>query len=195
MHLNPAGPEPVRFGEDGHAAEPSAGETGPVGERTLWYAAWSGDLRLTRELLAEGAHPDGTAAGGKTPLMEVVDEPGGFFDAAHESVVAELLAGGADVGARDDKGWSALHFAGRADARAVELLLAAGADPKATAADGTTPIHEAAASNNVEAARVLIGAGADPTAPNQQGLTPLDVARRDYSPVELRGLLFVLEGG
>src|SRR5688572_14416944 len=33
---------------------------------TLWYAAWSGDLRLTRELLAEGADPNQSSQG-KTP--------------------------------------------------------------------------------------------------------------------------------
>src|SRR5947209_12630979 len=122
-----------------------------VGERTLWYAAWSGDVHVTRELLAEGADPNVSVAGGKTPLMEAVDEPGQFFDSAREAVVEALLAGGADVAARDDDGRYALHFAGRADVRAVELLLAAGADPRATADDGTTALHNAAEHNNVEA--------------------------------------------
>ena len=166
-----------------------------VGERTLWYAAWSGDLRLTRELLAEGADPNVAVAGGKTPLMEAVDEPGQFFDAAREAVVEALLAGGADVNGRDGNGWTALHFAGRADVLAVELLLAAGADPVATADDGTSALHAAAEHNNVEVARALIGAGIDPTARNDQGLTPVDFARRAYSRAELRDLLFVLEGG
>src|SRR5882762_6916375 len=84
-----------------------------VGERTLWYAAWSGDLRMTRELLAEGADPNVGVAGGKTPLMEAVDEPGQFFDNAREAVVEALLGGGADVSASDGNGWTALHFAGR----------------------------------------------------------------------------------
>jgi uncharacterized protein len=165
-----------------------------VGERTLWYAAWSGNLRLTRELLAECADPN-VGVGGKTPLMEAVDEPGQFFDAAREAVVEALLAGGADVGARDHEGWTALHFAGRADARAVELLVGAGGDPNAVAADGTSPLHETAAHNNVETARALIAAGADPALRNRQDLTPLDLARRHHDPVEIRSLLFVLEGG
>jgi cytohesin len=168
---------------------------GPVGERTLWYGAWSGDLRLTRELLAEGADPNVTVAGGKTPLMEAVDEPGQFFDATREAVVEALLAGGADVAARDGAGWTALHFAGRADVRAVELLLAAGADPQATTDDGATALHTAAEENNVDAARALIAAGADPNAHCAQGLTPVDFARRQYSATEIRALLFVLEGG
>jgi ankyrin repeat protein len=165
-----------------------------VGERTLWYAAWSGNLHLTRELLAEGADPN-VGVGGKTPLMEAVDEPGQFFDAAREAVVEALPASGAAVGARDPDGWTALHFAGRADAAAVELLLQAGADPRATTADGTSPLHQAAEHANVDAARALIAAGADPTVRNHHGLTPLDVARRHHDPVEIRSLLFVLEGG
>jgi cytohesin len=168
---------------------------GRVGERTLWYGAWSGDVRLTRELLAEGADPNVAVAGGKTPLMEAVDEPGQFFDATREAVVEALLAGGADVAARDGAGWTALHFAGRADVRAVELLLAAGADPQATTDDGATALHTAAEQNNVDAARALIAAGADPNARCDQGLAPVDFARRQYSLAEIRGLLFVLEGG
>ena len=166
-----------------------------MGERTLWYAAWSGDLRLARELLAEGADPNVAVAGGKTPLMEAVDEPGQFFDATRAAVVDALLAGGADVDARDDDGRSALFFAGRADVAAVELLLAAGADARATAADGTTALHYAAEHNNSDAARALIAAGADPTARTDGGQTPVDFARREYSLTEIRGLLFVLEGG
>jgi ankyrin repeat protein len=165
-----------------------------VGERTLWYAAWSGNLRLTRELLAEGADPN-SAVNGKTPLMEAVDEPGQFFDDTREAVVEALLGRGADVGARDGSGWTALHFAGRADVRAVELLLAAGADPRAEADDGTTVLHRAAEHNNVDAARAVIAAGADPTVPDHRGLTALEVAHREYDPVEIRALLFVLEGG
>jgi hypothetical protein len=78
------------------AARPGWAQRGrTVGERTLWYGAWSGDARLTRELLAEGADPNGAVAGGKTPLMEAVDEPGQFFDATREAVVEALLTGGA----------------------------------------------------------------------------------------------------
>lgn len=165
-----------------------------VAERTLWYAAWSGNLRLTRELLEEGADPN-VGVCGKTPLMEAVDEPGQFFDANREAVVEALLAAGADVHARDPEGWTALHFAGRADVRAVELLLARGAEPRATTSDGTSPLHQAAEHDNVDAARALIAAGADPTVRNHHGLTPVDVARRHHEPIEIRSLLFVLEGG
>jgi ankyrin repeat protein len=171
------------------------GNTGLVAERTLWYAAWSGDVRLTLEMLQDGADPDSRAPDGKTPLMEAVDEPGEFFDASREAVAVALIDGGADVAAQDELGWTALHHAGRAGSRAVELLLGAGADVEVAAHDGTTPLHTAAAQANVEVARALIAAGASPALRDGNGLTPLDVARREHDATELRLLTFLLEGG
>ena len=55
-------------------------------------------------------------------------------------------------------GWTPLHFAAAGDAsRAlVPLLLAAGADVRATNANGDTPLHDAADSGNAAAARLLL---------------------------------------
>ena len=116
--------------------------------------------------------------------MEAADEPGEFFDSRQEAVVKALLAAGADVNARDDGGWTALHYAGRADVRAAELLLAAGADATATAADGTTPLHLAALHANCDVIRFLVAAGADPRLPDHSGATPAELARREYTSNE-----------
>jgi ankyrin repeat protein len=166
-----------------------------MAERTLRYAAWSGDVRLTLEMLQDGADPDTRAPDGKTALMEAVDEPGESFDASREAVAVALLDGGADISAHDELGWTALHHAGRASSRAAEILLGAGADARRAAGDGTTPLHVSAAHNNVDVARALMAAGADPTARDGEGLTPLDVARREHDLTELRLLTFLLEGG
>jgi ankyrin repeat protein len=68
-----------------------------------------------------------------------------------ERPVAELLAGGADPDER---------FGGkiRSGVRAVELLVGSGADPAASAADGTTPPHIAAVHANCQAVRALVAA-------------------------------------
>ncbi len=42
----------------------------------------------------------------------------------------------------------------------VQLLLSAAADPNAAAADGSTPLHVAAAVDNADAVRMLLAAGA-----------------------------------
>ena len=167
---------------------------GEVAERTLWYAAWSGDLRLTRELLAEGADPDQSFSG-KTPLMEAVDEPEDFFDDDRLTIAQSLLAAGASVSARDPQGWTALHYAARAQARAAELLLASGADPNAPADDGTTPLHQAAVAGNVQVVKALIAAGADIVRPTAAGITPLGAARQERIPDQAPELFRLLDTG
>jgi len=59
---------------------------------------------------------------------------------------------------------------------AVTTLLANGADPRATDADGNTPLHHAARSGDPAVAAQLLDAGADPEAINAAGLTPLGAA-------------------
>ena len=56
--------------------------------------------------------------------------------------MAELmLAKGAEVDAKDNGGWTPLHWAARNNKSTVaKLLLANGADPNAKAEGGTTPL-------------------------------------------------------
>jgi len=89
--------------------------------------------------------------------------------------VQTLLAKGADVNVKDEKGRTALHIAaewGHTDL--VKLLINNGADVNATNKLGDTPLIEAAKKKNKDVVALLIGAGADIDA--QQGLflnTPL----------------------
>ncbi len=63
-----------------------------------------------------------------------------------------------------------------ADAQAVALLLAGGADACAVDDDGQTALHLAADAGDAPACRSLLAAGADPHALNYAGQTPLDCA-------------------
>ena len=77
------------------------------------------------------------------------------------------------------EGASRLHFAAAiGDTRAIESLLAAGADVNAKAENGITPLHEAAQYStwNAGAIETLISAGADVNARESDGYTPLHVA-------------------
>ena len=81
-------------------------------------------------------------------------------------VVAVLLAGGADIHARDSFGNTPLHIAAYHNAgEAAVALLQHGADVHAGRGDDadrpTTPLHNAAHLLNLEVVRVLLDHGAD----------------------------------
>jgi len=63
----------------------------------------------------------------------------------------------------------------------VKKLVAAGVDVNATNEFGNTPLHYAAAQNQVAMAAALIEAGANPNVSNNNGQTPLSIARRKGS--------------
>lgn len=69
---------------------------------------------------------------------------------------------------------------------AVEILLEAGADPRARDTDGNTPTHFALAYANAEIAAVLAKNGADIEICNKDGNSPQDVAGlcADLAPCE-----------
>ena len=132
-------------------------------------AAAAGDLAALRTALADANAP---GADGWTPLHLAAH--GG-----HGPAVDLLLASGADVGAvsANDLANTPLHaaLAGAQDAGVVAALLAAGADPNATAGGGVRPLHLAASRGDEALAAALVAAGAVP-APMDDGQTPADVA-------------------
>ena len=82
-----------------------------------------------------------------------------------------LLAAGAEVDAKDEKGVTALMYASAEGyAQSVEALLDAGADVDAQANDGLTALM-VVARGNTEIARALLDAGADVDARTQRGVT------------------------
>src|SRR3954453_13487330 len=100
-----------------------------------------------------------------TAFAGAAPSPSAVADAAmkgdRESVRA-LLKQGADVGAAQGDGMSALHWAAeRGDVELAEMLLYAGANAAAVTRIGQyTPLHLAAKAGNAAAVRALLSGGA-----------------------------------
>jgi len=100
-----------------------------------------------------------------------------------------LLAAGAEVDAKDEKGVTALmHASAEGHTQSVEALLDAGADVSVQADDGLTALM-VVARGNTEIARALLAAGADVNAKAQHGVTPLMVAVATGNTQIVRALL------
>jgi hypothetical protein len=94
--------------------------------------------------------------------------------------VAEIVALGADVNARNARRRTPLHLAARAgQLEAARALIARGAEINALDQDYATPLFDAADSGRAEMAKALLAAGADPNLkadPRDRTHTPLTVA-------------------
>jgi len=99
--------------------------------------------------------------------------------------VDALLAAGADVHAKDDGGWTALHSAGRSGrAEAVDTLLAAGADVHVKDNGGSTALHAACKAGCTRAVDAMAAGRADLDATNNDGWEPLHFAvSKGHTPV------------
>ena len=145
-------------------ADPAAAATrGADGVSPVLRCLYSGRIDLADAVLAA------------QPALDV-------FDASalgDISVLAGLLAGGADVTVYAPDGFTALHLAAFFDAPyAASLLLRAGADPEAVADNGmrVRPLHSALAGRSSGVVAALLAAGVDIDVTQQKGFTPLMAA-------------------
>ena len=105
----------------------------------------------------------------------------------HVTVVATLIAAGANLNAKSNTGHAPLHdvaanfgnvAVGVAHVTVVAALIAAGADVNTMDNFDSTPVHSAANAGYVTIVAALIAAGADVNTSNRGGRTPLhDVVR------------------
>jgi ankyrin repeat protein len=117
----------------------------------------------------EGPHAP-AAIPGMTPLMSAAAEPTSFR-------LQNLLKTGKDVNARDENGWTALHYAlslGKTQ-NVVALLgnVNVGADPNVTDGRGIRALSSAIMVGSYDILESLLKGGADPNLPDSFGRTPL----------------------
>ncbi len=99
--------------------------------------------------------------------------------AGEAGAVEALLDAGADVGATEPDGTTALHWAAHNDdLRLASRLLGAGAAADATTRYGIAPLALAATNGSPEMLEMLLEAGADPNRASGEGETPLMTVAR-----------------
>uniref|UniRef100_A0A6I8NU11 Notch receptor 4 n=1 Tax=Ornithorhynchus anatinus TaxID=9258 RepID=A0A6I8NU11_ORNAN len=142
--------------------------------RTPLHAAVAADAREVCQILLRNRETavDPRMEDGTTPLMLAAR-------LAVEDLVEELIQAQADVGARDNRGKTALHWAAAVNnSLAARALIQAGADKNAQDSRDQTPLFLAAREGALEAARLLLGAGAARGLRDQTGLGAQDIARQ-----------------
>jgi len=117
----------------------------------LMMVARNGDEAVARLLLDHKADVNQKSDDGLTALMLAAGN-------GYPSIVRLLLSRGAEVQPRAGLDTPLHHATGSGEAQCVELLLKAGADPKAKDNEGKTAFDRAAESGNFAAMRVLLDA-------------------------------------
>jgi ankyrin repeat protein len=146
----------------------------------LHMAAARGAVPTMQALITAGADVNAAAPGtqgmGRTPIDSAVFED-------QVEAVKLLLANGAKVGAADQTGWHALHYAAYHRAsQSMPLLIAAAQrqevpiDVRAMGRRGETALMKAAEMNHLDGIRLLVQAGASVDMLDKYGKNALDYA-------------------
>ncbi len=138
------------------------------------------NMKITSMLLDRGAYVNAKGEDGSTPIM----------CARSAEMVDLLVSHGADVDAKDTKGFTALSNRYSFHNEFVEAMIKHGADVTVRDQYGSTLLHKC--NESVEIMTALLDKGLDPNAKNEDGRTPLYCAIRDRT---LDSINLLLERG
>ncbi len=156
-----------------------------INSSPFYRAATAADVEVLKLMLAHGAKIEWSPSdakpkdakgparpnpnAGKTPLMVAIKGGQGAPIAGGPGFTRIGPPSFREPGSRDPL-------------EALNLLLAAGADPNAKAGDGSTPLHQAVQEEHVGMIRALAAAGGKLDAVNKDNLTPLLLAEAPKKP-------------
>jgi len=157
-----------------------------INSSPFYRAAVAADVEVLKLMLSHGAKiewspseikpkdgkklpPGANASAGRTPLMAAIKGGNGAPIAGGPGFTRIGPPQYREPGTRDPL-------------EALNLLLAAGADPNVKAPDGSTPLHQAVDEEQVPIIRALATAGAKLDAVNKDNLTPLLLAEKPKKP-------------
>jgi uncharacterized protein len=153
-----------------------------VNSSPFYRAAIASDVDALKLMLAHGAKVDWSPA----EVKKEGGRGGGRGANANVGKTAMMMAmnGGRGAAFAAGPGFDRIgpppfrEASNRDPIEAMKVLLAAGADPNAKAADGSTVLHQAVTAKQVPAIRTLVAAGAKLDAVNKDNLTPLLLAEK-----------------
>ncbi|MDX1916961.1 MAG: ankyrin repeat domain-containing protein [Rickettsiaceae bacterium] len=145
------------------------------GKSFFHWAIEAGDPAVINMLLLREEYP-------KSQTLEVLDNKRRAplfiaLESGSPEVVEILLAQGADINSRNQKGLTPLHVAVvNNDIEMISALLTRGPDLEAKEEYGYTPLHIAIEKGNLNAVNLLLEKGANLETKDDVGLTPLHIA-------------------
>ena len=144
----------------------------------IFDAAKNGDLSSIQWFIEqEGINVDERDFINRTPLILASLNSNNHPDESL-SVVEYLIEKGADVNAKDNGGWTSLHFAQTLEV--AKTLVEHGSDIEAVLYDGRTPLIYHSSGGRVDIVKYLLSVGANKEAKNNNGKTAYDVACNGY---------------
>ncbi len=162
-----------------------------TGDRRRASALIKGSPHLARASASVGASRGTSTAYHFSEIGQYVyagDTALHFAAAAYRADISnDLVAHGANPGARNRRGAEPLHYAavGFRDRRdgirrlkptTIEFLIRSGSNPNSTDKSGVTPLHRAVRTRCAAAVLALLAHGANPLLRNASGSTPLHLA-------------------
>lgn len=142
------------------------------GATSLFLAAQEGHVTVIRQLLSSGAKVNQAREDGTAPLWMAAQM-------GHSEVVKVLLLRGADRDADRQDGSTALFKAALKGHNGVIEELLKFSPSLGLLKNGSTVLHAAVMSGNLQSVLLLLGANADPTLLNKNSELPADLTKND----------------